>query len=64
MDSTSRHPDSELIDKLGGPSALARRLGLTKRGSVQRVTNWRRRGIPLAVKVAHADIFMPMLLVR
>jgi len=35
---------------------------MTKPGSVQRIVNWRRRGIPLAVKVQHAQIFMPALL--
>lgn len=57
-----RHPDSRLIDSLGGPAQLARLLGMTKPGSVQRIVNWRRRGIPLAVKVQHAKIFMPALL--
>lgn len=56
------HPDSELIDQLGGPTALAKRLGLVKFGSVQRVQNWKKRGIPLAVKVEHPEIFLPALL--
>lgn len=60
----THHPDSALIDALGGPTALARKLGLLKAGSVQRVANWRSRGIPLAIKVAHADIFMPAWLTR
>ncbi len=57
-----RHPDSNLIDQLGGPAQLARLLGMDKPGSIQRIVNWRRRGIPLAVKVQHAQIFMPALL--
>jgi hypothetical protein len=59
-----RHPDSNLIDQLGGPAQLARQLGMTEQGSIQRIVNWRRRGIPLKVKVDHAAIFMPALLAK
>jgi hypothetical protein len=47
--------DSELIDKLGGPSALSRLLGL-KRPSV--VQNWRKRGIPARVRLQHQLLFL------
>ena len=57
-----RHPDSRLIDSLGGPAQLARLLGMTKPGSVQRIVNWRRRGIPYRVKVENAQIFMTAML--
>lgn len=50
--------DRELIQALGGPTQLAKRLGYQKPGSVQRVQNWTVRGIPPAVKVAHPDIFL------
>lgn len=51
--------DSELIDALGGPAKLAERLGyVPSAGGVQRVHNWRRRGIPAAVKVQHPDLFL------
>jgi len=51
--------DAELIRQLGGPAALAQRLGYDKaNGGVQRVQNWLKRGIPPAVKVAHPDIFL------
>lgn len=57
-----RHPDSRLIDSLGGPAQLARLLGMTKPGSVQRIVNWRRRGIPYRVKVENAQIFVTAML--
>lgn len=45
--------DNDLITKLGGVSALARRLKTTP----SRVCNWRKRGIPARVRLQHADIF-------
>lgn len=48
--------DSELIDLLGGPAALAAKLGFGARG-VQRVSNWKRRGIPARVQLDHAAVF-------
>ncbi|MBB5271527.1 hypothetical protein [Quisquiliibacterium transsilvanicum] len=50
--------DRKLIRRLGGPSKLAKTLGYSKPGSVQRIQNWTVRGIPAAVKVAHPDIFL------
>jgi len=50
--------DKELIQSLGGPTQLARRLGLNQLGSVQRVQNWTVRGIPAEVKLAYPDIFL------
>lgn len=46
--------DKELIEKLGGATTLAKRI----KYSVQRVQNWKIRGIPAKVKLEHADIFM------
>jgi hypothetical protein len=56
------HPDSEIIDNLGGPTALARRLGYGS-GGPQRVANWRRRGIPALVKLQHAGVFLTVAFV-
>lgn len=43
------HPDWTLITDLGGPAKVAERIGAT----VQRVQNWKTRGIPAAVKLRH-----------
>lgn len=52
--------DKELIEKFGGPTKLAERLGYDKdRGGVQRVQNWMTRGIPPRVKVDNPGIFLP-----
>ncbi|WP_313447544.1 YdaS family helix-turn-helix protein, partial [Pseudomonas sp.] len=44
------HPDSLVIERLGGPVKLARRLGISNR---QRVQNWKARGIPADVLLAN-----------
>ena len=62
MNDINQHPDAELIKQLGGATQLAKRLGLTKPGSIQRVQNWKKRGIPLAIKIEHAELFLPKLL--
>lgn len=49
--------DRALIDKLGGPTAVARKLNLGVNGA-QRVGNWRARGIPPKVKLQHPDLFL------
>lgn len=51
------HSDAELIDSLGGPSKLARRLGFKNPGGVQRVQNWKYRGIPEIVRLRHPKVF-------
>ena len=48
--------DSNLIDRLGGPAKVAELLGFG-RGGVQRVHNWRARGIPARVKLEHGELF-------
>lgn len=49
---------STIIDLLGGPTRVAKLLGLSgKRGVVQRVSNWKKRGIPARVRLDHADVF-------
>lgn len=51
--------DADLIEQLGGPAALAKRLGYDKaNGGVQRVQNWKKRGIPPGVKLKHPDVFL------
>lgn len=45
--------DKDLIDDLGGSTKLAARLGY----SVQRVENWKKRGIPAQVRLDHPDVF-------
>jgi hypothetical protein len=47
--------DKDLIAKLGGASALAKKLGFT---SKQRVHNWMTRGIPPAIKLAYPKLFL------
>lgn len=49
--------DRELIARHGGSASLARKLNLTKPGSVQRVNNWKTRGIPAAIKLSRPDLF-------
>lgn len=52
------HPDKAKIDALGGPRQLAEKLGYDKKiGGVQRVSNWRTRGIPPRVLLEHREIF-------
>ncbi len=55
---SSEHPDWALVTGLGGPTKVADLLGLPKDGGVQRVQNWKFRGIPSAVKVEWPDLFM------
>jgi hypothetical protein len=53
--------DSDLIDALGGPARMAERLNLKpEKGRVQRVHNWRTRGIPARIKLDHAALFAEM----
>ncbi|SCU73536.1 conserved hypothetical protein [Cupriavidus necator] len=56
---TTVHPDWQIIEELGGATEVAKLLGYDKkRGGIQRVHNWRVRGVPSAVKVAHPGLFM------
>lgn len=50
------HADAEVITRLGGPAELARLLGFDTRIGVQRVQNWKSRGIPEIVKLRRPDI--------
>jgi hypothetical protein len=53
------HEDADLIDRLGGPAALARALGFDSRIGVQRVQNWKYRGIPEIERLRNPDVFGP-----
>lgn len=54
------HPDAKIIARLGGPATVAKRLGFDpKTGGVQRVQNWKRRGIPEVIRLRRTDVFGP-----
>jgi len=56
---TPIHPDWQLVIGLGGPTKVALLLGYDVRhGGVQRVQNWKERGIPPSVKIAHPGLFL------
>lgn len=55
----SLHPDATLIDALGGPAVVARLLSFEKAGSVQRIQNWKYRGIPEVIRLRRQDVFGP-----
>ena len=47
-----------IIDQLGGPSRVAELLGWKdKPGQVQRIHNWKARGIPARVLLDRQDVF-------
>lgn len=49
---------AQIIDRLGGPTKVAEMLGISSvPGSVQRVSNWKKRGIPPAVLLKYRDVF-------
>ncbi|WP_042599294.1 hypothetical protein [Xanthomonas campestris] len=56
---TELHPDAEVIDSLGGPASVARKLGFVMPGGTQRVQNWKYRGIPPYLRLVRADVFGP-----
>lgn len=53
----TRHPDAELIDRLGGAAKVARELGLTSKHATQLVSNWKTRGIPEIWRYRRPDLF-------
>lgn len=58
---TTVERDRALIDALGGAARVAVLLGIDKNGGVQRVHNWKTRGIPPSIKVSRPDLFLPHL---
>lgn len=50
--------DAQLIDSHGGPVKLAEKLGWSESKAVQRIHNWKSRGIPAAVKLKFPAIFL------
>lgn len=49
--------DAEIIQSLGGATAVAKRLGFKTPDGARRVHNWIKRGIPPRVKLDHAAFF-------
>lgn len=48
----------QIIDRLGGPAKVAQMLGIAgEKGAVQRVSNWKRRGIPPRILLEHQNVF-------
>jgi hypothetical protein len=46
-----QHKDWDIVKALGGPKQVADLLHLSGPGRVQRVQNWKTRGIPSAVRL-------------
>ena len=44
-----------LIEAVGGDSAFAQLLGIKGSGAVQRVNNWKRRGMPSIIELKHYE---------
>lgn len=55
LDDQDAHPDWLLVLKHGGTSRVAEMLGY----KLQRVQNWKLRGVPSKVKLARPDLFQP-----
>lgn len=52
----------DIIDRMGGPTKVACLLGLSGTpGAVQRVSNWKKRGIPPRVILDHPALFQPFM---
>lgn len=49
--------DAELIENLGGATALAKRLGFKTPDGARRVHNWKTRGIPAEVRLNNPRLF-------
>lgn len=56
---TKQHADADLIESLGGPAEVARKLGFDSRIGTQRVQNWKYRGIPEIERLRNPDVFGP-----
>ena len=49
--------DWELIQAIGGPAVVARLLGFKLPHGIQRVHNWKKRGIPARILLDHPKVF-------
>jgi len=49
--------DAQIIDDHGGPAKVAAMLGFKAEIGTQRVQNWKKRGIPAAVRLKYLDLF-------
>lgn len=51
-----------IIDALGGPAKFAKLIGIyANKGSLQRVFNWKKRGIPAQVLLDHQKVLASAL---
>lgn len=56
------HSAEKIINAAGGAAAFARLLGISgRRGHVQRVSNWKRRGIPARVLLEHGSVIAALV---
>jgi hypothetical protein len=44
-----------LINSVGGDVAFAKLLGIRGKGSIQRINNWKRRGMPARIEADHYE---------
>jgi len=52
------HPHAEIIRRHGGPTKVAELLGIRDEpGAIQRVWNWKYRGIPAEIRLRHPQLF-------
>lgn len=52
------HTATELIAALGGPSKVCDLLGYSRAGGLQRIHNWKTRGIPAKVRLDHPLLWL------
>ena len=57
MEFRTRQEVDALIEAVGGPTELARRLGFDKHTGRQRVSMWRNNGVPPMVVRAYKPLF-------
>jgi hypothetical protein len=50
--------DKALIESLGGARELVKLLKWDSNGGLQRINNWKARGIPPAIKIQYPKIFL------
>lgn len=50
--------ESKIIDALGGPTEVAKKLGYKLPSGAARVSNWKKRGIPAKIKLEFPWMFL------